>query len=155
MKYFFIRNNKLINNTKEALTPSSQRKLHKTTYRTKPKMISRLAMSCIGSLHSALSRSGHWVLSEIPLLLLWDGHSHLGSFSCQHSLIIPAGTTLGPKVHLNLQPLVGEVWVEPKLRSTTTLTWMFPSAEDAPSFAFSNRNTYYWWHIKDKSKRLR
>lgn len=45
--------NKLMNNTKEALAPSSQSRLHRTTCRTKPKVISRLAMSCPGSQHPA------------------------------------------------------------------------------------------------------
>lgn len=45
--------NKLMNNPKETLAPSSQSRLQRSTCRTKPKVISRQAKSCPGSQHPA------------------------------------------------------------------------------------------------------
>lgn len=107
---FFIKNNKLMNNTKEALPPS-QIKLHKTTYRTKPEGISRLATSYIGSQLLLWADLGTESCPWFPFCYfgmvtsIWEV-SHV---SIASSFIIPLGTTPAPKACLDLHPLVTQI----------------------------------------------
>lgn len=107
---FFIKNNKLMNNTKEALPPS-QIKLHKTTYRTKPEGISRLATSYIGSQLLLWADLGTESCPWFPFCYfgmvtsIWEV-SHV---SIASSFVIPLGTTPAPKACLDLHPLVTQI----------------------------------------------